>query len=1167
MLQALLLALPLAFATAPQDVEPPDRAKVEARIEALVDTKDEAEQKELSTLRVTIEQLDRREALDGERAKFEAEIEGKDEAVAAQRTRLERTLEADAAVVEATRDLDSLDLEALEARPQAAPDEASAARAADEETDREIEARRTRATRVPAERSAAETALDERLERLAALDAGTGATAASRLLRAEILALRAELGALEAEGPADDARLAVLDVQRQVTSRRLASARAVAEALRVAVTARREEAADEEAEAVRLENERLREKLPWLESALARNVELLDLRRGDEGLTQRRDEVLGNIDETRILSKEVRQRELSMRRRLEAGGLTEGLGRTLRRDDRWLKTPEELSKLRRTAALVQSDAELLQLELEEEADGLDLMRGRLTEEAERTAIGSLTDEDRERVRKVFEDRRAYIQLAIDDCKAIASSSVTLVQELDKLVGHSTRYREAIQQRILWVRSARANPLKAFADLSDHVIEVDAEIVAADPLGDANKSFEKRPLAPSALFVAGIALLVLRRRIRRKIQSYAPLVRSFRTDEFAHTVRVMGLTLLLAVPLPLLMLGAAQLLEGGDDDVTQAMGGALRGVAEFLVALLLAREAFLADGLGPAHYRWNERRCALLRRDLTAYSTAMAVLATVYFFLDRLDNPVGLDSIGRLVFLVGMVLVTSLTLRIRKHIGDTSIPGSQQESLDRRVRFWLRVLAWLPIGLGLLALVGFIYTAGTLEERLQFSYVLALVLLLTHATLQRWRFVLRRRLALEQARERARARAAAAAEGDDAASDAVEESDIDIPAVDAQTRQLFRSGIALGLLVGLFLIWSSVFPALKGLDRIQILPYPKVLEENSGTANVGAGSRDAEVARAADASEASGGEATTMPPMAPGMAPLPAQASPGSDGGGTSTLTLADLMVAILATLVTTVLARNVPGLLELSLLRRLPLDAGARYAATTITRYLLLMVGGSIVLSALGLGWSKIQWLAAALTFGLAFGLQEIFANFVSGLIILIERPVRVGDIVTVDGTDGRITRLQMRATTLQDWDRREFLIPNKHFITSTVINWTLSDPISRRIVHVGVAYGTDMKSARETLLDIANRHPNVLEEPAPHVVFRSFGESSLDLDLRMFVSNADSWPVILDDLHSSIDAAFREKAIEIAFPQRDLHVRTFDRSAAEGSNGGRTERSADAAT
>jgi potassium-dependent mechanosensitive channel len=128
-------------------------------------------------------------------------------------------------------------------------------------------------------------------------------------------------------------------------------------------------------------------------------------------------------------------------------------------------------------------------------------------------------------------------------------------------------------------------------------------------------------------------------------------------------------------------------------------------------------------------------------------------------------------------------------------------------------------------------------------------------------------------------------------------------------------------------------------------------------------------------------------------------------------------------------------------------------------------------------------GWARLQWLAAAFTFGLAFGLQEIFANFVSGLIILVERPVRVGDVVTVAGIEGRVTRLQMRSTTIQDWERREFLVPNKEFITGSLLNWTLSDPVSRVVIKVGVAYGSDVKLAEKLLLETARDNKHVLTE------------------------------------------------------------------------------------
>jgi potassium efflux system protein len=236
----------------------------------------------------------------------------------------------------------------------------------------------------------------------------------------------------------------------------------------------------------------------------------------------------------------------------------------------------------------------------------------------------------------------------------------------------------------------------------------------------------------------------------------------------------------------------------------------------------------------------------------------------------------------------------------------------------------------------------------------------------------------------------------------------------------------------------------------------------------------------------------------------------------------------------------------VPGLLEVGVLQHLPLQAGERYAITTTARYLLIIVAFVLAAGAIGIGWSQVQWLVAAMTVGLGFGLQEIFANFVSGLIILFERPVRIGDIVTVGDVTGTVSRIRIRATTITDWDRKELVIPNKEFVTGQVINWSLSDQVLRLVVKVGIAYGSDTRLARQTLLDVARNNARVLAEPKPKAFFMAFGDSSLEFQLRVWLKDIDDWILACNELHLAIDDAFREAGIEIAFPQRDIHIRSI---------------------
>jgi potassium efflux system protein len=194
----------------------------------------------------------------------------------------------------------------------------------------------------------------------------------------------------------------------------------------------------------------------------------------------------------------------------------------------------------------------------------------------------------------------------------------------------------------------------------------------------------------------------------------------------------------------------------------------------------------------------------------------------------------------------------------------------------------------------------------------------------------------------------------------------------------------------------------------------------------------------------------------------------------------------------------------------------------------------------------IGIGWSKVQWLAAAMVVGLGFGLQEIFANFVSGLILLFERPIRIGDTVTVGDVTGEVTRIQIRATTITDWNRKELVIPNKEFVTGQVINWTLSDSTLRVIVPVGIAYGSNTQLAEEILAKVAKENDLVLAEPKSKVLFLEFGESSLNFELRVFVSSVEYLLKVRHQLHKAIDQEFRRAGIEIAFPQRDIHVRSI---------------------
>ena len=272
-----------------------------------------------------------------------------------------------------------------------------------------------------------------------------------------------------------------------------------------------------------------------------------------------------------------------------------------------------------------------------------------------------------------------------------------------------------------------------------------------------------------------------------------------------------------------------------------------------------------------------------------------------------------------------------------------------------------------------------------------------------------------------------------------------------------------------------------------------------------------------------------------------------QTSTTEAGVVTETISLFNLIVALIIVVITYILVRNIPGILEVLIFSRVKLSQGTPYTITTLLTYIFVAVGGAWAFSTLGMSWSKLQWLFAALSVGLGFGMQEIFANFVSGIILLFERPIRVGDTVTINDVTGTVAKIRIRAITMIDPDRKEVIVPNKSFVTGQVTNWALSNTVTRLVVSVGVAYGSDLDLVKRLLLQAAHEQPNVLKDPEPRALFLTFGASTLDHELRVYVGQVSERNDTLDALNRRVNQLFAENNIDIAFNQLDIFIKNKD--------------------
>ncbi len=737
-------------------------------------------------------------------------------------------------------------------------------------------------------------------------------------------------------------------------------------------------------------------------------------------------------------------------------------------------------------------------------------------------------------RELVDRKRDYL----DDLVRSNGKYFDALIELDtvdrQIISLEADYQNYIDERVLWIRSGR--PLTAGVNVEESDVWMLSPVKWAEAGTLLLRDVKQYAILYLFIFAAIGVLLFRGPSIRRAITSTGDAAKKSNCCSVGLTLRGLWLTFILSLGLPLLsaFFGWRLVQCAGSSEFTLAIGHGLKVVGLLWGCVELVRQLCRKNGVGESHFQWPAHATLSFRREVNLCT----MIAIPFFFISStLASSDGIherSDIQRVAFILGMCAIAFCVFRLLRPAGLLREYYSMNETgMVAKLKLVIPFVGFaVPISLGTLAAAGYFFTAQTLFWRLFATFTFVAVMFVLRSIFFRMLFLRRRQLSIEETRSRAaEARLASDTVADPllVAGIVLGDKQADITAHTLQSRKLVNSGMSALALVGLWLIWIQVLPA---LGMIGDHPVWGRAPETSAVAAVARPAMSPMVATGSTPNNA----ATMVQP---------------EENDVSSSVTLSDLAFATLIVLVTIVLFRNGPGLLEMSVLQQLPMEASVRYAITTLVSYAIAMFGTIAACSTIGLEWSQIQWLATALTFGLAFGLQEIFANFVAGLIILLERPVRVGDVVTVDEITGVVSRIRIRATSITNWDRKEYVVPNKEFITGKLLNWTLSDKVNRVVVEVGLAYGSDTEQARQLLLQVAKEHPVVLEDPPAVAGFEGFGDNSLNLCLRAFLPTMENRLQVIHDLHTSIDQAFRNANLEIAFPQRDLHIRSVDQNAA----------------
>lgn len=927
-------------------------------------------------------------------------------------------------------------------------------------------------------------------------------------LRTQAVLLTGRIAALEKELPAYAATIDLLPKQRDLAGQKLT----LAEARQKALVERRNELRlsdlKSQVEDARQGVERAPEPLkPIAETTLAY------VTKNQSILRQLKETADARLEAERTLAS-VKQEYQRARDKVESVGLTDALGILLR------SKRGELAKLRglhhpavgRRTSVQESQLELptaqelklptaqelqeLQLELLELEDArmdLTLIDNATTNILATMELDSGDPKLRSAARKLLEAQRDALDSRLQNQRAYFVSLVALDSAERELIQQIDEYTSYIEGWILWVRSVPPLSISDLGDAADAVrwLSSPAEWLALATA--AIEALRRRFLLTGGFGVIFLALVWRQRRFRVRLRELGARAAPRRCREFSVTAEAAVLTVLIAAVWPTLLFfsGWQLVTETSGNNTVQALGWAFVSSGSFLLWIELLRQVLRSQGLAESHFAWPEKTRRLFSRHLRWFSLTTPLVFLIVFLRGQ-PNVLYHDSLGRFCFLALMACAAFLAIRTLGSAGESSREGTEREPgtvvLKMRSQALLGAVG-MPCLLFALASAGYYYSALQLAQRLMESVALAVTLLTVMGLLVRWILIHRRRLTFAQ-KLAARQRAAHNEAGQSQADFLTEaETAVDLVQVTRQTSELVRVLVIVAAFVVGWWIWADVLPAFEFLASVEAwrLNLPSRIE----------------------------------------------------------IITLKHLFLSALTFGLTFVAAKNIPGLLELLFLQRLPLDAGARYAVTTIVRYVLALLGVIIGFEFIKVQWSQYTWLVAAATFGLGFGLQEIVANFISGLIVLLERPIRVGDVVTVDGITGVVQRIHMRATVLRNWDHQELIVPNKEFVTTKLLNWTLSNSTNRVVVNVGIAYGSDANRARDLMLQVVNEHPNILEEPVPSVTFEEFGDSTLNYVIRCYIPQLDGRLATINDLHVGIHQRLQAAGIEIAFPQRDLHLRT----------------------
>ena len=711
---------------------------------------------------------------------------------------------------------------------------------------------------------------------------------------------------------------------------------------------------------------------------------------------------------------------------------------------------------------------------------------------------SFTPAEKAQLTNLLTERRKVASDLIKSLNNQLNLAISLELTQQQITQISDQIQSKLDQQSFWVKSNNPINLDWFKKLP---MSLKAQFDGIGKKLGFPTNFDNLPYLLTyvfILFVIGGLIFKFKESIKQRLSVINGEINTLRSDSQWHTPLALFYTALLSLSGTLWFLAACQLLGFFFVKNPQEFWEWSLSMAGYWWFFSFVLAILRPNGILVRHFGFAKESAASLQDVTKRIIVSVVLLLNTSIFSNVMDTGLANDVLGEINTIVALlfciVIIAPRFIRTEKSLSSTTT-----DKRDRTIFKIVRILLQLvPVVLIALIALGYYYTALNLITHIINTYIAWVVWSLVRHTIYRGVTVASRRLAYRRLQEKRQQKQQDLNDGspsDDVVVITEQEEGLALNEVRSQLLRFADLFIWTALFAIFYYVWS---------DLVTVVSYLRDIT-------------------------------------------LWQQTSTTEAGVVTETISLFNLIVALIIVVITYILVRNIQGILEVLIFSRVKLSQGTPYTITTLLTYIFVAVGGAWAFSTLGMSWSKLQWLFAALSVGLGFGMQEIFANFVSGIILLFERPIRVGDTVTINGVTGTVAKIRIRAITMIDPDRKEVIVPNKSFVTGQVINWALSNTVTRLVVSVGVAYGSDLDLVKRLLLQAAHEQPSVLKDPEPRALFLTFGASTLDHELRVYVGQVSERNDTLDALNRRVNELFAENNIDIAFNQLDIFIKNKD--------------------